>query len=449
MRPTALSTDLYELTMIAGYFASGLNGQATFELFVRRLPDRRAFLLAAGLEQALGYLETLAFAPDDIEFLRGVPNLQGAPEEYFTKYLPQFRFTGDVWAVDEGTPIYAEEPLLRVTAPLPQAQLVETALLSIVTFQTSIASKAARIVHSAGGRPVAEFGARRAHGLEAALHAARAAYLAGCAGTSYVEAGRKFGIPLFGTMAHSWVLAFPDEQQAFSRYAAIYGDRAVMLLDTYDTLEAVKRLAASKLRPTAVRLDSGDVVRLSKSVRQLLDASNLGDTRIFVTGELDEYRVAEIVQAGAPVDGFGVGTALTTASDWPGLGGVYKLVELERDGVNVGVRKLSPDKGTLPGRKQVWRRLRDGAAVGDVLALDDEAAPADAYPLLKKVMSQGRRVGAPPTLEQARSSSQVELARMPPDVLGLSRLGRYRVERSQALNRLLASSQGPAAKLET
>src|SRR3989442_7421425 len=295
MVATALSTDLYELTMMAGYHAAELTIPATFELSVRALPPTRSFLVAAGLEQVLEYMETLRFRPGDIDYLRGLPNLQGVSPEFFDEYLPRFRFSGEVWAVPEGTPVFPPEPLLSVTAPLPEAQVVETALMAWMMFQTSVASRAVRIVDAASGRPVIEFGARRAHGVEAGLLAARAAFLAGCDGTSFVEAGRRFGVPLAGTMGHSWVLAFGDEASAFGSYAGVFGEKAVLLLDTYDTLAAARHVAASGLRPDAVTFDSGDLGSLSRAVREILDAAGLPATRIFANGDLDEWRIAEIV----------------------------------------------------------------------------------------------------------------------------------------------------------
>ena len=265
MNGAALSTDLYQLTMIAGYHAAGLTDRATFELYARRLPPNRSFLIAAGLEQALHYLETLRFSAEDIDYLRTLPALHGAGRGFFDDYLPRFRFTGDVWAMEEGTPAFPPSPLLRVTAPLPEAQLVETALLAHIGFQTSVASRGARMVEAAMGRPVVEFGTRRAHGIEAGVLAARAAFLSGCDSTSNVEAGRRFGIPVSGTMAHSWVTAFPSELAAFRQYSEIFGDQTVLLLDTYDTLAAARSVVASGLRPRAVRLDSGDLADLEST----------------------------------------------------------------------------------------------------------------------------------------------------------------------------------------
>lgn len=435
---TALSTDLYELTMMAGYHQAGLTAPATFELYVRTPPPHRCFLIAAGLEQALAYLENLRFTPDDIQRLRSLPGLQGVQAEFFEEYLPNFRFTGDVWAVDEGTPVFPPEPLLRVTAPLPEAQLVETVLLAMVMFETSVASRATRIVAAAAGRPVVDFGARRAHGIEAGVYAARAAFLAGCEATSHVAAGVRFGIPLSGTMAHSWVMAFGDEAEAFEKYTQTFGSAAVLLLDTYDTVAAARRMVALGLRPRAVRLDSGDLVSLSRQVRTILDAAGLRDTRIFVSGDLDEWRIEEIVAAGAPVDAFGVGAALSTSSDTPSLGGVYKLVEIEREGQPTALMKLSPQKQTYPGRKQVWRRFHDGLAAGDVIGLADEQGPTGARPLLKRVMHRGRREFPPRRLGDLRAACQVAVSELPADLRVLRPATQYDVRLSEGVQALIA-----------
>ena len=441
----ALSTDLYELTMMAGYHAAGVMPRATFELYVRELPINRSFLIAAGLEQALEYLENLRFRPEDIEYLRDLPNLQGVQPEFFDEYLPRFRFTGDVWAVEEGTPVFPPAPLLRVTARLPEAQFVETALLAQIAFQTSVASRAARVVEAASGRPVVEFGARRAHGIEAGLYAARAAFLGGCDSTSSVEAGRRFGIPVSGTMAHSWVMAFPDEPAAFRQYAEVFGDHTVILLDTYDTLAAARWLAASGLRPRAVRLDSGDVVSLSRSVRMILDAAGLRATTIFASGDLDEWRIAEILAAGAPVDGFGVGAALSTSSDAPSLGAIYKLVEIDRAGGAVPIMKHSPGKETYPGRKQVWRVFDHGLAVEDIVGLADEPCASRGRPLLTRAMTGGHREVAPPPLAELRTRCRRAIAELPVTVRRLHDPARYPVrfdEPLQSTRRLISKGTG-------
>jgi nicotinate phosphoribosyltransferase len=351
----------------------------------------------------------------------------------FFDYLTSFRFTGEVWAVPEGTPVFANEPLLRVTAPLAQAQLIETAALAFVNYQTSVASKGARVVSAARGRPVMEFGARRAHGVGAALYAARAAYVAGCTSTSFVEAGREFGIPLSGTMAHSWILSSPTEIEAFQDYAALFGDHSALLLDTYDTVEAARGVVRSGLRPVAVRLDSGDVLTLSRRVRAILDEGGLRDTRIVASGDVDEFIIASLLGAGAPIDSFGVGTALVTSQDAPALGGVYKLVEIEEDGEVRRVMKRSSGKATWPGRKQIWRVLSGGTATGDIIAFEDEPSVADAVPLVRPVMRGGRRIEPVPSLESSRSWCADRLAELPEDLKAVDADAVYRAEPSGAL----------------
>lgn len=415
---STLSTDLYQLTMIGGYYVTGLSGRATFELFVRQLPSTRNYLVAAGLEQTLDFLETLRFAADEIDYLRTIPALAALPAAFFDEYLPRFRFTGDVWALDEGTPMFAQEPIIRVTAPLAEAQLVETALIAETMFPSSVASRASRVVEAAAGRGVMEFGARRAHGIDAGIRAARAAYIAGFNSTSIVEAGKRFGIPLSGTMAHSWVMAFPDEARAFAAYADVFAQPA-FIIDTYDTVQAAQMIAASGLRPRAVRIDSGDVVAASVEVRRIFDQHGLADTAIVVSGDLDETRIAQIVASGAPVNAFGVGTAVSTSSDAPALSGVYKLTEIERDGHFVPVAKKSLGKQTYPGRKQVWRVMKNGIAVEDVVTLEDDPPSGDAQPLLREVMRGGVRLSRP-ALKDVREHCRQQVALLPPDVRSLA-----------------------------
>lgn len=440
MPARALATDLYQLTMMAGYFVSGRHRttNATFELFARRLPPNRQFLVAAGLAPCLEYLERLRFSDEDVRALQAEPALEPAPAEFFD-YLRQFRFSGTVRAVPEGTPVFANEPLLQITAPIPEAQLVETAALAFLTFQTSVASKAARVVNAAAGRPVMEFGARRAHGLDAALFAARAAFIAGCAGTSYVEAGVRFDIPLSGTMAHSWVLSGADELAAFQEYERLYGAHSVLLLDTFDTINAAKLVVRAGMKPAAVRLDSGNLDALSRDVRAIFDAAGLRSTRILASGDLDESSIADLVARGAPVDGFGVGTSIVTSIDAPALGGVYKLVELEEDGRVRGVMKTSPAKATWPGRKQLWRISERGTAVRDVVAFEMEPAPSSAVPLLSVVMRNGTRVEPQPSLRESREWCAARLAEMPESVRDIAGTAPYPVMPSAALKRSIES----------
>ena len=425
--------------MMAGYHASGQDEARTFELFVRGLPDHRRYLMAAGLEQALDYLEHVRFTADEIAWLRTLPALADVSPAFFDQYLPSFRFTGDVWAVEEGEIVFSHEPLVRVTAPAAEAQLVETALLGLITFQTSVASKAARVVTAAAGRSVIEFGSRRAHGLEAAMFAARAAFVAGCASTSNLEAGRRFGVPVSGTMAHSWVMGFADEIDAFRQYMQIFGAHTTLLIDTYDTVAAARRIVSAGLTPTAVRLDSGDLLTLAQQVRRIFDEGGLASTRILVSGDLDEHRIADLIAAGAPIDGFGVGTAISTVRDAPALGGVYKLVETTTDGTPRPTVKLSTGKRTFPGRKQVWRVTEGGIARHDVMGLEGERGQ-DGRALLTRVMRRGERVAPAVPLEEIRQRAAERLAQLPADVRSLDAGAPYAVRISPALDELARSA---------
>jgi len=425
----ALNTDLYQLTMAAGYFASAKTEEiATFELTVRRLPTTRNFLLAAGLEQAVEYLLNLQFQPEELDYLRSLPQFQSAPAAFF-EFLSQLRFTGDLFAVPEGTPVFANEPLAIVRAPLIEAQLVETFLLSTFAFQTAIASKAARCVIGSEGRPIVEFGSRRAHSPAAGILAGRAAYIGGCAGTSNAEAGMRFGIPVFGTAAHSWTMSFPDEEESFRALQRLLGDSTVFLLDTYDTIEAAH--LAARLGPPlwGVRLDSGDLVALSREVRRILDNAGLRNAQIFATNDLNEHRVAELVHAGAPIDAFGVGTQLSTSSDAPALSAVYKLVELKRGDTVHYTAKFSGEKSTLPGAKQIYRYPSC-----DVVALYSECnSDFQGEPLLRPVISAGVAVEAPPPIAKLRENAKSAIAALPEELRSLEVAAAYPVEFSPHL----------------
>jgi nicotinate phosphoribosyltransferase len=441
-RAPGLITDFYELTMAAAYFENALHHhRAVFDLFIRRLPKHRAYLIVAGLEQALDYLSTLCFTGDQIAYLREHPSFKKVSSEFF-QYLAEFRFTGDVWAMPEGTAAFGMEPLVRVSAPIIEAQIIETFLLSTINFQTMIASKAARIVTAAGGRDIVEFGTRRAHGTEAGLLAARAAYIGGCIGSSNVEAGYLFGIPTFGTLAHSFVMTFDDEDEAFRAFLKVFPETATVLVDTYDTIAAVKRLARDfGSRVPAVRLDSGDLLELSKQVRQTLDDASMTDTKIFASGDLNEYKIADLISRGAAIDSFGVGTELATSYDAPALSGVYKLAAIEENG-HMSMRiKLSYEKATYPGPKQVWRFSDEsGKYARDSIALADEASPGSGdrtthscSPLLELVMERGcvierterKSAGIAnsmkkarwTTLNDARARARRELERLPAELL--------------------------------
>ena len=406
-----LLTDLYQLAMLEAYSVHGMDETAVFELFVRKLPAERGFLMAAGLEQAVGFLEGMRFAPDELAWLREA----GGFSSPFLNGLAELRFTGDVDAMPEGTVFFPDEPILRVTAPLPQAQLVETRLMNLVHFETVIASKAARMVLAAPGRQLVDFGLRRAHGAEAGLLAARASYMAGFAGTATVLAGREFAIPIVGTMAHSFIQAHDDEATAFERFARVRPQALTLLIDTYDTERAAgivarlaPRLAAEGITISAVRLDSGDLAAHARAVRAILDAAGLQAIRILASGGLDEHRLQALCRGGAPIDGFGVGTSLTTASDAPALDCAYKLQEY----AGRARRKRSEGKATWPGRKQVFRRYHpDGTIAGDVVALLGENVRGEA--LLQPAMRGGRRVAGFPGLEAARARAAASLAQLP------------------------------------
>ena len=424
-----LLTDLYQINMIQAYLDHGNTDAAVFELFVRSLPPRRGFLIATGLQQALDFLENLRFSSADIDWLKST----GRFNTNLLDYLGDFRFSGEVHAIAEGTAFFASEPILRVTAPLPQAQLVESRLINILHFQTLIAAKAARCVLAAPGKLLVDFGMRRAHGAEAALLAARASYLAGFAGTATVLAGQTFGIPLFGTMAHSFIEAQDDEMAAFELFARARPDNVVLLLDTYDTEAAARKvvtlapwLKASGIAIRGVRLDSGNLVALAKSVRAILDAGGLPDVTIFASGGLDEDALADLLRAQAPVDGFGVGTSLTTSSDVPAIDFVYKLQEYG----GAPRRKNSDKKATWPGRKQVWRRYdADGRMASDRIALARSPAAANgAESLLDCVMRDGRRLRAAPPLDEIRVRAKRDLERLPEPLRRLAPDATYPVE---------------------
>jgi nicotinate phosphoribosyltransferase len=409
----ALATDLYELTMAAAYFDNNEKGEATFELFVRSLPKNRSYLIAAGLEQAADYLSQLRFRREEIAFLRKHPSFKNVSKRFFN-YLAKFKFKGDVWALPEGTVFFADEPILRVTAPIIEAQIVETYLLSVMNFETLIATKASRVVQSARGKGVVEFGSRRAHGPEAALLAARASYIGGCIGTSNVLAGYLFGIPTYGTMAHSFVMNYDSEEEAFERFCKVFPSNRSVLLDTYDTLEGARKAVASGIAPSLVRLDSGDRYDLSLKVRKILDDAGLNNTKIFVSGDLDEFVLDDLTSRGAPIDSFGVGTELVTSRDDPALSGIYKLVSITRDGETIYRAKTSEGKRTIPSAKQVYRSYsQDELIQYDILALDNEDPPPHTVPLLKKVLNKGRLTGDLPVINATRDRARSEVQTLP------------------------------------
>jgi nicotinate phosphoribosyltransferase len=408
-RPTqsVLLTDLYQLTMVTAYQELGMDREAVFEFFVRTMPSSRGFLLAAGLQQVVEYLEGLHFSDEEVAWLGATGRFTPAALDR----LGRLRFTGDVDAMPEGTVFFASEPILRVTAPLPEAQLVESRIVNLLNFQTMIASKAARCRIAAGPRRLVDFGMRRAHGAEAALLAARACYLAGFEATATVEAGRAFGIPLSGTMAHSFVQAHADEATAFRHFAQVHPRGLTLLIDTYDTLRAaqlVVDLHRGGMRIDAVRLDSGDLAALARDVRAILDAGGCRDMKIVVSGNIDEFEIARLLAAAAPIDVFGVGTQLDTSADAPSLDCVYKLQEYD----GRPRRKRSPGKATWPGRKQVMREFdADGRIHADVIV--PAGRPAAGRSLLAPVMRAGGRVGTLPDLAAARECARQALASIP------------------------------------
>lgn len=411
---SGLFTDLYELKMLEAYHALGMSKCAVFSLFVRKLPPGRNFFVACGLEDLLQDIEDFRFGDDDIDYLRSLGQFQPS----FIDYLRSFRFTGTIHAAPEGTPVFPQEPLLEVIAPIGEAQILETLVLNQIGLQTIIASKAARIVEAAAGRPVIDFGARRAHGFDSAIKGARAGYIAGIKATSIVEAGRHYGIPVAGTLAHSFVQAFSDEAEAFGAFTEVHPD-TTLLVDTYDTRQAVRKVVelahrqSQAFRVTAIRLDSGDLLELSHAARRILDEGGLHNVRIFASSGLDEYKIAELLEDGAPIDAFGVGTAMSVAADAPTLDIAYKLTEYDGQ----GRMKLSSGKRSLPGRKQVFRTLRNGVAEGDVLGTWEETLPG--RPLLEVAMTAGQRVRKTPPLSDLRAQTNRLLAELPPQIRSL------------------------------
>jgi len=420
--------------MLQAYFDKGMNDTAVFEFFVRKLPANRNFLLAAGLEQVLDYVEDLHFTPEELDWLGGC----GRFHERFVDSLADLRFTGEVWAMPEGTPFFADEPILRVVAPLREAQLVETRIINLLQYQTLIATKAARVRLTAPDRLLVDFGLRRAHGAEAGLLSARTSYLAGFDGSSNVLAGMRWDIPVFGTMAHSFIQAHEDELAAFEDFSHSHPRATTLLIDTYDTEAAARaivplarKLGQEGITLQAVRIDSGDLGQHAVNVRAILDTGGLPGVRIFASGNLDEYSVHALLTAGAPIDGFGVGTRMNTSDDCPYLECAYKLQEY----AGKARRKRSEGKASWPGRKQVFRRFApDGTMVGDLLALEDDDAPG--IPLLEPVARNGKRLSASPTLTEMRDYTRAQLARIPAKWRQLDAATPYPVDVSTTLRDL-------------
>jgi len=441
-----LLTALYQLNMIQAYLDHGETNTAVFEFFVRKLPAGRGFLVSAGLEQALDFLENLRFSTEELGWLER----SGRFGKGLLDYLADLRFTGDVHAMPEGTVFFANEPILRVTAPLPVAQLVETRLINILHFQSLIAAKAARMVLSAPGKLLVDFGLRRAHGAEAGLFAARASYIAGFAGTATTLASKLYGIPIYGTMAHSFVQAYDDETAAFEAFARSRPENLILLIDTYDTENAARkvvllapRLKAAGITIRGVRLDSGDLVALSKSVRRILDDGGLADVTIFASGGIDEEELARFAREQAPIDGFGIGTSLTTSFDVPALDCAYKLQEY----AGLPRRKRSTGKATWPGRKQVWRRYdSDGRMREDILSEENDGQPGE--PLIQAVMRNGRRLRPSPSLAEVRARAARDLERLPEPLRRLDPDARYPVRVTDALKQLASEVDSRLARQE-
>ncbi len=416
----SFATDLYQLTMAAAYHDRSPMPRATFELFVRRMPRDRNFLVFAGAEQALASLAELRFTAEQIDYLRGLPAFGRIPPGYFDA-LARFRFAGNVWTMREGTVFFPGEPVLRVTGTLFEAQLVETLLLSIVNFQTMIASKAARVRLAAGdGVQLAEFGGRRAHGPQAAAWVARAAFVGGFDSTSNVLAGQRLGIPVVGTMAHSFVMSYESERQAFEAYQRLFPEHTILLVDTYDTLAGVRTALALERPFRGIRLDSGDIAKLAREARRLLDENGRADAQIFASGDMNEWKVAHLIEERAPIDAFGVGTQLATSADSPSIGGIYKLVEVEEEGRTIPKFKASVGKATYPGKKQVVRRVADGRMVGDrIVPLAAAPSSGAEIPLLRPAMREGEILVDDP-LPEVREHCRAQLALLPERLRGLS-----------------------------
>jgi nicotinate phosphoribosyltransferase len=446
----SLFTDYYELTMCASYFDNKNFEPATFDLFIRRLPENRSYFLFAGLEEALQYLQSIKFTEEHLVYLKK----QGFNQN-FLDYLRGFKFTGDVWAVPEGTVAFPNEPLIRVTAPIIEAQLAETFLLNTINLQTMIATKASRVVHAAQGKSVIEFGLRREPGIDAGLKVARSSYIAGCQGTSNVLAGMAYGIPVFGTMAHSFIMSYPKEIDAFRAFAKTFPDKSTLLIDTYDDIAGAekavvvaKELEARRFRLGGVRLDSGDLAETSKKIRKILDSNGLGYVKVFASGDLDEFKITQLISAGARIDSFGVGTKMGTSADRPYLDVIYKLCETQMpDGSFMPIMKLSKDKNTLPGRKQVYRfKGEDGCFNRDIIALADERVGGEG--LLVQVMQNGKLFGKLPSLEQIRVAASENLSNLADEYKALTNAPAYPVELSQKLQSLIETTKAQLTKNE-
>ncbi|HEX7483167.1 MAG TPA: nicotinate phosphoribosyltransferase [Candidatus Bathyarchaeia archaeon] len=447
----SLFTDYYELTMCASYFDNKNFEPATFDLFIRRLPENRSYFLFAGLEEALQYLQNITFTDEHLVYLKKLGFRQD-----FLDYLHDFKFTGEVWAVPEGTIAFPNEPLIRVTAPIIEAQLMETFLLNTINMQTMIATKASRVVQAAKGKSVIEFGLRREQGVDAGMKVARSSYIAGCQGTSNVLAGMSYRMPVFGTMAHSFVMSYPKEIDAFRAFAKTFPNKSTLLIDTYDDIAGAekaviiaKELEAKGHKLGGVRLDSGDLAKTSQKVRKILDDNDLGYVKIFASGDLDEFKIAQLFNDSARIDAFGVGTKMGTSADRPYLDVIYKLCEtMTSDGSFSPIMKLSKDKITLPGRKQVYRfKNEEGFFEKDLIALSDEKVNFE--PLLVKVMEKGKLIFNLPTINEIRTKAAENVSKLPTKFKVLTNPPVYSVELSQKLQNLIETTKSQIMKNET
>lgn len=438
---SGLKTDLYELTMAAGYFQNRVKLRATFELFCYKAPQNRSYFIACGLEQVVNYILNLKFSDEDINFLRRQPAFKSIKSDFFD-YLKEFKFSGNLWAMPEGEIFFINEPIIQIEAPIIEAQILETYLLSMLHIQTLVATKASRIVQAATldglKRGVVDFGSRRAHGPEAAALAARAAYIAGCTGTSNVYAGKNFHIPVYGTMAHSWVEAFDREEESFLKYSDVFPENTIFLIDTYDTIKGAQKVTEIKREIRGVRLDSGDLAVLSKKVRKILDKNRLKKVKIIASGNLNEYKIKELVKKRAPIDIFGVGTEMVTSKDLPSLDLIYKLVQIEDSAGEVKFKaKFSKGKKTIPGRKQVFRKYtQDGLFSEDIIGLFSEKPPEGAQPLLEPIIKNGQLLKTLPDIESIRRYARKRLSCLPPYCLNLNRSRYLKTRFSQQIKRI-------------
>ena len=434
-----LFVDLYELTMAAAYWSNHLKGTATFELYFRRLPPNRGFILAAGLEQALQYLCNLQFTEEQVGWLQNQEAFRNVDSGFFD-YLRNFHFSCDVWAVPEGTPIFPLEPLIQIRGPLIEAQIIETYLLSMLNVQSMVATKAARMVLAAQGRAIVDFGSRRAHGPQAGLLAARAAYVGGCIGTSNVLASKLGDIPMYGTAAHSFTMAFASELEAFHAYNRTFPENTTLLIDTYDVLRAARKVKDIP-HVKAVRIDSGDLLDLSRKVREILDEDHLQNVKIMVSGDLNEYKIAELIQQNAPIDSFGVGTELVTSYDAPAINLVYKMVTATVGDHEIATVKTSTGKPSYRGKKQVFRYKEQGRFTRDEVCSFEEQPQPGAEPLLKPYIKAGECIEQMPSLAEIRSHAAMQLNSLDEPVRRITGFQAYPVSLSTKLEQELEQAR--------